>query len=136
MLNARPAEAVASFDGLWEPDEFEARGELAAYLTRQDAINRAALATSPMARQRYYGIELQAVQAYITTDLNEYTPQVTCPSFVLHGTRDKMVPMAWAQELSASLSGSQFEVIEDGPHGLVFRSPTARQAILNFLLRV
>lgn len=133
LLTERPKGTEASLDALWEPEEAEARGVLDTYRCQLAHLVDQAKAIPSEERRRYYDIELQAIRAYMGVNLWAYASHVACPTMVVHGENDRMVPIAWGKQLAEALPGSRLEVITKGSHGLVTRSREVRQLILRFL---
>jgi len=46
--------------------------------------------------------------------------RITAPTFVIHGTGDRVVPFAYGKALAESVPGAEFMAIEDGEHVSLF----------------
>src|SRR5579883_3250649 len=91
--------------------------------------------TMPQAKRiHYFAVELLAMQAYMRRDdIANYARQITCPTLVLHGSDDRMVPLAWGEELAELIPTAQKHIIAGGGHSLVHRSVQGRQVVIDFL---
>jgi pimeloyl-ACP methyl ester carboxylesterase len=136
LIAARPAGTAASFDALWERPEREARGELVEYLADLQEMDRLAAAIDRGVRELLYSIELQAIEAYRTGDTAAQARRIRCPTLVIHGRDDKVVPIEQARSLARAVPGSALVTIEGGGHGLMSRSGGARAAAISFMHRV
>jgi pimeloyl-ACP methyl ester carboxylesterase len=135
LIESRPTKVVASFDALWEEPEHAARGELEKYQAEQLELDSRAVEVDPDVRRRYYQIELEAIQAYLKTDVADYARQVQCPAFVIHGTEDRMVPPDWSKSLARTIPNCERKTIDGGNHGLLIRSDDARRRVADFIQR-
>jgi pimeloyl-ACP methyl ester carboxylesterase len=132
----RPPEVEVTFAELWDQREAEARGALAEYLERQRQWREKAQQLPKARRVHYYATELQSMGAYIEADIRAYAERVTVPTLVIHGTRDQLVLLAWAEELARAIPAAQLTVIEGGSHSLMIRDGAARRRVMDFMQRV
>ena len=132
-LLKRPPKTEASLDALWEPEEAEARGESDSYQAGLAEERAEAEAIPLKERRKFYQIELDAIWAYMGCDVGAYAQAITCPTLVLHGDADRMVPLPWARALAEAIPNARLEVVPSGPHGLIFRSAEVRERTLRFL---
>jgi pimeloyl-ACP methyl ester carboxylesterase len=73
-----------------------------------------------------------ALRAYSVTP--EQIATLTVPTLVLHGTADGVVPIAWGEELAATLPKARFIAYEGCGHNyLVGAGPKANDDVLTFL---
>lgn len=99
----RPAGVEASFETLWVADEMQARGRYAEFLERGQQLVRHVQTMPKAERLHYFAVELRAMQAYMRrNDLHIYARQLICPTLVLHGSDDRMVPLAWGGDRLSS----------------------------------
>ena len=133
LIDARPPAAVASWDALWEEAEYAARGDLEEWRAKQQEHNRLAGETAAETRQRFYSIELQAITAYWETDVSAFARRVSCPTLVVHGTEDKMVPAEWSVPLAKALPHCERRTIEGGEHNLPHRRHDVRVMVMDFM---
>ncbi len=133
LLDSRPPKAMASFEALWEQPEYEQRGQLEECLRHEEDLRVRTAAVAPDIRGHFYQIELAAFQAYMEADLQPHAELIRCPSLVVHGNADRMVPVEWGRSLAQSLHGSQLKIVPKGSHSLVQRSEEIRAAILDFM---
>jgi pimeloyl-ACP methyl ester carboxylesterase len=130
----RPAGVEASFEILWVADEMQARGRYAEFLEREQYLVRQVQAMPQTERLHYFTVELRVMQAYMRRDdLSTYARQITCPTLVLHGSDDRMVPLAWGEELAELIPTARKQIIAGGGHSLVHRSLEGRQVVIDFL---
>ena len=113
-------------------DETKERGDSGFWEREQEMATRAEAARDDE-RIRYYSAELQALKAYMNGDDRRFAAQVTEPTLIVHGGRDRVVPCEWAEELHRLIGQSELRVIEDESHGVIWRSAEARALILRFL---
>ena len=57
----------------------------------------------------------------------------TLPTLVLHGSDDRMVPLAWGEELAELIPMVRKHIIPGGGHSLVHRSVEGRRVVIDFL---
>ncbi len=82
-----------------------------AYLT--NALVRA-MEASPIAT-------IECAKAFASTDFRDDLPKISVPTLIIHGEKDKTVPIKATGEQSAQMiKGSFFKVYEGAPHGLWF----------------
>ncbi len=130
----RPAGVEASFETLWIADEMQARGRYAEFLAREQQVIRQVQTMPKAERLHYFVVELRAMQAYMKRDdLHRYARQVTCPTLVLHGSDDRMVPLTWGEELAELIPSARKHIIAGGGHSLVHRSVEGRRVVIEFL---
>lgn len=69
------------------------------------------------------GMWRQTLAVMSDTDRHTLLPRITCPTLVIHGTADPLVPLACGQDTARRIPGAQLEVIEgmghDWPPGLL-----------------
>lgn len=129
----RPAEVETTLQVLWELMEAKARGELEALRKREKLLTKAAESLPRQVRVRYYVAELRNIQAYMDLDLQPYAEKITVRTLVLHGNCDRVVPLEWGKALADSIPLAEFVVIQNGPHGLLFRSSEARKRVIEHI---
>lgn len=130
----RPASVEASFETLWVASEFQARGRYAEFLEREQHLLHQIQTMPKTERLHYFAVELRAMQAYMRRDdLSNYVRQITCPTLILHGRDDRMVPLAWGEELAELIPAARKHIIAGGGHSLVHRSVTGRRVVIDFL---
>ena len=54
-------------------------------------------------------------------------------TYVLHGSRDQMVPVTDAERLARTIPGAVLEVLPGGSHTLMVRSAEARQRVITWI---
>ena len=48
---------------------------------------------------------------------------VSCPTLVIRGGRDPIVPDRWARRVAAAAPGARLEVVEGGTHAMTYSNP-------------
>lgn len=62
---------------------------------------------------------------WLGTDVTALAQRVRCPTLVIHGDRDKIVPFAQAETIVAAIPGARLHVVEGGGHLMNARDPVA-----------
>jgi len=132
----RPSGVEVSFRILWEQEEMAERGTLQEYWTQQRALTQKATKLPRGQRIRHYVAELRNMKAYMDTDVSVYAKQLAVPALVLHGSNDREVPLAWAEEMARTIPTAQFQVMEGASHSLVIRNPEARHKVKEWIRRI
>lgn len=80
---------------------------------------------------------LEAAKSWADTDFRDELKNVSVPTLIVHGDADNIVPIKTAGEQAAEMiSGSQYEVIKDGPHGLnVTHREKLNKILIDFLAK-
>jgi pimeloyl-ACP methyl ester carboxylesterase len=78
---------------------------------------------------------LATMRILVRDRIEDKLPLIDAPTLVVVGTRDPVVPQAWAEQVSKSLPNGQLVLIEGGTHTLNYAYPDEMaEAILPFLL--
>lgn len=125
----RPEGVELSLDVLWERDEMEERGTLAEYEERVKAL---VAKSSVQDRVEWYETQLRAIDAYLERDLADECRRVTAPTLVVHGARDREVPVEWGEDLASKIPGAEFRVYPEEPHSVVHGSERVRLDLMAF----
>jgi pimeloyl-ACP methyl ester carboxylesterase len=92
------------------------------------------------AMARVVGAEafLRQQTAVVTrVDSRPLLPTITCPTLVVHGADDRLIPSETSVEIAAAIPNSQFTVIENAGHFLFGEQPAATvEVIAEFLASV
>jgi pimeloyl-ACP methyl ester carboxylesterase len=64
-------------------------------------------------------------------DLRSLLPSIECPTAIIHGAADRLVPIDAAEETAAALPAAPFTVIEDAGHFLMQEQPDAARAAID-----
>ena len=126
---SRPAGVELSLDVLWERDEMAERGTLAEYEAR---VNGLVAKSSPEDREAWYETQLRSIDAYIHRNLSVECERVRAPTLVVHGARDREVPVDWGRDLAANIPGAEFRLYKDEPHSIVHGSRRVREDLMAF----
>ena len=127
--NNRPEGVELSLDVLWERDEMEERGTLPEY---EERVKELAARSSVQKRVEWYGIQLRAIDAYLDRDLTDECRRIKAPTLVVHGARDREVPVEWGEDLASKIPGAEFRVYPEEPHSVVHGSERVRLDLMAF----
>lgn len=58
-------------------------------------------------------------------DLRSALASIACPTAIIHGAQDRLIPLDAAEELAAALPSAQFTVVEGAGHFLFHEQPAA-----------
>ena len=125
----RPEGVELSLDVLWEREEMEERGTLAEY---EERVKGLVEESSFQDRIAWYGTQLESIDAYLDRDLSVECGRVRAPTLVVHGARDREVPVDWGRGLAAKIPGAEFRVYPDEPHSVVHGSRSVREDLMAF----
>ena len=125
----RPDGVELSLDVLWERDEMEERGTLEEYEARVKSL---VARSSLQERIEWYGTQLRSIDAYRDRDLSVECGRIRAPTLVVHGARDREVPLDWGRDLAAKIPGAEFRVYPDKPHSVIHGSKSVREDLLAF----
>lgn len=129
----RPVGVETSLEPLWVVDEMQARGRYTEFLEHEQNLARQAQTVPHAERVRCFSAELRAIQAYMRDDLHTYARKVTCPTFVLHGSNDLEIPLAWGKALAEMIPKAHMHIISGAGHSLVQYSLEGRRMVINFI---
>jgi non-heme chloroperoxidase len=78
---------------------------------------------------------LKCAEAFATTDFRKDVITINVPTLIIHGDKDKTVPIkATGQESSKLIPGARFVVYEDAPHGLWYtHKEQLNQDLIDFI---
>ncbi len=125
----RPEGVELSLDVLWERDEMEERGTLEEY---EERVKGLVEQSSFQDRVEWYGTQLKSIGAYLDRNLSVECGRVGAPTLVVHGARDREVPVDWGRDLAAKIPGAEFRVYPDEPHSVVHGSRSVREDLMAF----
>jgi len=131
----RPSGVEATYDSLWGHTEAQARGRLESYLTRERYHNERAQTVALPERVRLHTVELRNMLAYIESDLRPHAERIACPTLVLHGRDDLMVPLSHGEELARAIPGAELLVLDGEGHSVVHRTRIGRRAAMDWIDR-
>ena len=127
-----PKGGELSPDVPWEREEMKERGTLSEYEERvASLVEKSSLAQ----RVQWYEIQLRAIAAFFDLDLTDECRQVTTLALVIHGGRDKEVPVDWGRALASAIPGAELRLYPEESHSIVHRSGTVRTEVIMFLQR-
>ncbi len=85
-------------------------------------------------RIAWYAGELRNYSAYLDVDLHPRLAEIQCPTLVIHGDRDGLIPHKLGQRLAAGLPNAELVTIADADHGVMY-FPGAAEALRAWLDR-
>ncbi len=68
------------------------------------------------------------------SDSRELLTRIACPTFVIHGTEDRLIPVAAGEEMAEGIATATLRLVEDAGHFLLLERPqVAAVAVAEFL---
>ena len=65
----------------------------------------------------------------------ERLPEIACPTFLLHGGKDLLVPLFHAEFLHEGIAGSRLHIFPEGRHDIhVYYAEAFNELLVDFLL--
>lgn len=111
----------AAFPGLVAPGNESDDGLLATWRSM----------TAPVGPEAFLRQQQAVVQR---ADLRSILPSIACPTAIIHGARDRLIPLSAAEEMAGALPPARFTVVEGAGHLLFHEQPdAARDAISAWL---
>ncbi|GAP55912.1 non-heme chloroperoxidase, partial [Arthrobacter sp. Hiyo6] len=71
--------------------------------------------TTPIGADAFLRQQQAVVQR---ADLQSMLPSIACPTAIIHGAGDRLIPISAAEEMAAALPTAQFTVVEGAGHFL------------------
>ena len=56
-------------------------------------------------------------------DARELLPTIDCPTLVIHGADDRLIPVGMGQEIAQAIPGAELVLIEDAGHFVFLEQP-------------
>ncbi len=100
----------------------------------QQAVLECLRATTRAERVRWYAGELRNYAAYLDLDLDPRLGEVHCPTLVLHGNSDNLIPYELGRRLAKGIAGAELVAIPGADHGVMY-FPGAAAALRAWLDR-
>jgi pimeloyl-ACP methyl ester carboxylesterase len=75
------------------------------------------------------------IAAALTHDTYDRLPQIGCPTLILTGDRDRVIPGASSDVLHERIPGSRLEVVAEAGHLFFLERPEASVRLLEDFLR-
>lgn len=91
-------------------------------------------ATTRVQRIQWYAGELRNYSAYLDVDLHPRLGEIRCPTLVIHGERDSLVPYHLGKRLAAEIPDAHLETIPNADHGVMY-FPGSAHALRTWLDR-
>lgn len=77
---------------------------------------------------------LLAMNALLSYDFRDRLPEIGCPTLIVHGAQDMLVPVEDAHEFHRLIAGSRLEILADTGHvPMLERPPTFNELLADFL---
>jgi pimeloyl-ACP methyl ester carboxylesterase len=76
--------------------------------------------TTRAERVAWYAGELSTYAAYLDLDLHPRLGEIRCPTLVLHGDRDALVPHSLGAALAAGIPAAELVTVADADHGVMY----------------
>lgn len=130
---SRPAGIETSLGPLWLADEMRACGEYEEFQEEQQRLTHQAQTLSLSERVHYFAVELRSIQAYMRDDLPNYARRIKCPTLVLHGSEDRVAPLAESLELIELIPAARLQRLAGVGHNPIATSAAGRQALIDFI---
>jgi pimeloyl-ACP methyl ester carboxylesterase len=80
------------------------------------------------------GRTVRTMRAMMRDRIEDKLPRVRAPTLVVRGSRDPVVPRAWAERVARSLPDGRLAVVEGGTHTLNYADPDRLAAVVRTFL--
>ncbi len=67
------------------------------------------------------------------TDVARRCAEIASPTLVVHGARDRMVPVAWGRNLASLIPNAELRVYSKESHSVIIRSAAVRREVKQFI---
>jgi len=84
--------------------------------------------TTPVGADAFLRQQQAVVQR---ADLRSLLPSIDCPTAVIHGAQDRLIPLAAAEEMAAAMPSASFTVLDGAGHLVFHEQPDAARAAIN-----
>lgn len=81
------------------------------------------------------GFARQQAAVMARSDSRGLLPHISCPTFVVHGVEDRLIPFSAGQRIAAAIPGSTLVPVEEAGHFLFLERPTEAATIVGEILR-
>jgi pimeloyl-ACP methyl ester carboxylesterase len=71
-----------------------------------------------------------AMNALLSYDFRDRLPEIACPTLIIHGADDMLVPLADAYEFERLIPSSRLEILADTGHVAMLERPRTFNAML------
>lgn len=83
----------------------------------------------------FFSAFARLVEAFLTIDITDRLPHISCPTLVLCGEKDTLKPVHYSQRIANRLPHSTFLTIPNAGHAVVVERPTAINTALRGFLQ-
>lgn len=84
--------------------------------------------TTPVGAEAFLRQQRAVVQR---ADLRSMVPSIACPTAIIHGAQDRLIPLDAAEEMARALPSARFTVVEGAGHLLFHEQPDAARAAIS-----
>ena len=84
--------------------------------------------TTPIGADAFLRQQQAVVQR---ADLRSLLPSIDCPTAVIHGAQDRLIPLAAAEEMASAMPSASFTVLDGAGHLVFHEQPDAARAAIN-----
>ncbi|WP_285244555.1 alpha/beta hydrolase [Pseudarthrobacter sp. fls2-241-R2A-127] len=84
--------------------------------------------TTPVGADAFLRQQQAVVQR---ADLRSLLPSIDCPTAIIHGAQDRLIPLAAAEEMAAAMPSASFTVLDGAGHLVFHEQPDAARAAIN-----
>lgn len=84
--------------------------------------------TTPVGADAFLRQQQAVVQR---ADLRSLLPSIDCPTAVIHGAQDRLIPLAAAEEMASAMPSASFTVLDGAGHLVFHEQPDAARAAIN-----
>jgi len=68
-------------------------------------------------------------------DSRDLLPGITCPTFIVHGAEDRLIPPSAGQEMAAAIPAATLRRVDAAGHFLLLERPTEANAVVDDFLQ-
>ncbi|MFC4244424.1 alpha/beta fold hydrolase [Gryllotalpicola reticulitermitis] len=77
---------------------------------------------------------LQQAAVVARADSRDLLARISCPTFVIHGAEDRLIPVESSDEIAAGVSGAALRLVAEAGHFLFLEQPAAAAAVVDEFL--
>jgi pimeloyl-ACP methyl ester carboxylesterase len=138
LYRSRPVDAQISIAQLWERPNAIELDMLDWYEQRYRELEKAARDVPREELVRRYSASIRLHVAYDGVDLTPELSRIKAPTLLVHGARDREVPIEGAFALFGGIPRAELHAFSDLEHGILYRDrrDQVRRVVFDFLSRV